>query len=168
MDDNQYFSSYFSLFIWLMGEPRFSAFRPCGSNTTGLIMAICGTTCWPVLGAKNAAGSIMVGVKSKAQWVYIYSSFWALSTAADRAAWNWRAYCRCNSLSLCKSSWNVGRHAASLVLTTLNITKLAIFESWSMIEYVVMTRSYIKDKIKKNTTHLIIDAIMFLSESILT
>ena len=45
----------------------------------------------------------------------IYDSFWMLSPAAHRAAWNWRAYRLCSSLSLSKSSWNVGREAGSLV-----------------------------------------------------
>lgn len=48
-----------------------------------------------------------------------YNSFWELSPAAERAAWNWRAYCLCMSLSLSSSSWNVGREAASLVLMKL-------------------------------------------------
>lgn len=43
-----------------------------------------------------------------------YISFWVLSPAAERAAWNWRLYCRCSSLSFSSSSWNVGRHAGSL------------------------------------------------------
>jgi hypothetical protein len=64
-------SPLISLFIWLKGEQRFSEFQLCGSNATGLIIAICGHHMRTGIGCKMFAQKLLpaasLSVKSKEQ-----------------------------------------------------------------------------------------------------
>lgn len=104
-----------------MVTKRFSNVQLEGSNITanrGNLLSMLAHQYWSNLFENNAANGSIVS-ESREQMSWNYNSFRALSPAMERAAWNWRAYCLCNSLSLCNNSWNVGLHVGSLVLTKL-------------------------------------------------